>query len=305
MDQSGIRVERHRSELGEWEMASRPAHPALRGHVAGYCGYREDTPTRFRRREVASPLVPLIISFGDRIQVGEPGRPARSVTSFVAGLYDRPVVTEHDGRQHGIEVQLTPLGAYTLLGVPMGELANRVVDLDDLLGPGGGKLIARLAETPSWDERLALLDDALAVRPAAGLQPSPEVEHVWNRLLQTHGGLPVGRLAGEVGWSRRHLVARFHQQVGLPPKVLARVLRFQRGVRLLQSDAGRPARDTAEGRRRGTGRLRVGRSWAELALACGYYDQAHLNRDFRQFAGCTPTQFLAARLPGGAGVGAG
>jgi AraC-like DNA-binding protein len=299
MDPNGIRVVRHRSELGAWEMATRPAHPALRGHVAGYCGYLEDTPTRFRRREVASPLVPLVISFGDRLQVGEPGGPARTVTSFVAGLYDRPVVTEHDGRQHGIEVLLTPLGAYTLLGVPMGELANQVVDLGDLLGPGGGKLIARLAETPAWDERLALLDDALAVRLAAGLEPSPEVEHVWNRLLQTHGRLPVGGLAAEVGWSRRHLVARFHQQVGLPPKVLARVLRFQRGLRLLQAEAGRPATGAGEGRGSSTGR-----SWAELALACGYYDQAHLNRDFREFAGCTPTQFLAARLPGGAGVGA-
>jgi AraC-like DNA-binding protein len=298
MDPSGIRMVRHRSELGEWELATRPAHPALRGHVTGYCGYREDTPTRFRRREVASPLVPLIISFGDEIQVGEPGGPARTVTSFVAGLYDRPVVTEHDGRQHGIEVLLTPLGAYTLLGVPMGELTNRVVELGDLLGPGGAKLTARLAETQAWGERLALLDDALAVRLAAGLKPSPEVEHVWNRLLQTHGGLPVGGLAGEVGWSRRHLVARFHQQVGLPPKVLARVLRFQRGVRLLQAEAGRPA-GGAEGRR-----PRATRSWAELALACGYYDQAHLNRDFREFAGCTPTQFLAARLPGDAGVGA-
>ena len=299
MDPSGIRVVRHRSELGEWELATRPAHPALRGHVTGYCGYREDTPTRFRRREVASPLVPLIISFGDRIQVGVPGGPARTVTSFVAGLYDRPVVTEHDGRQHGIEALLTPLGAYTLLGVPMGELTNQVVELGDLLGPGGAKLTARLAETSSWGERLALFDDALAVRLTAGLEPSPEVEHVWNRLLQTHGGLPVGGLAGEVGWSRRHLVARFHQQVGLPPKVLARVLRFQRGVRLLEAEAGRPAGGAAGGRRPG-----AGRSWAELALACGYYDQAHLNRDFREFAGCTPTQFLAARLPGDAGVGA-
>jgi AraC-like DNA-binding protein len=294
MDGSGIRVERHRSELGTWELATRPAHPALRAHVAGYCGFREDIPGGFRRREVPSAQVPLIISFGDPLWVGAPGgRPGRGVTSFVAGLHDRPVVTEHAGRQHGIEVLLTPLGAYTLLGVPMRELANQVVELDELLGDGAGKLAGRLAETPGWDERLALLDDALGLRLAAGPQPSPEVRHVWGRLLRTHGGVPVGGLAGEVGWSRRHLVARFHEQVGLPPKVMARVLRFQRSLRLLQAEAERPA---------GGVRRRAGRSWAELALACGYYDQAHLNRDFRAFAGCTPTEFLAARLPGGAGV---
>jgi len=232
---------------------------------------------------------------GAPTQSGSPGGlPGRGVTSFVAGLHDRPVVTEHAGRQHGIEVLLTPLGAYTLLGVPMRELANQVVELDGLLGEGAGKLAGRLAETPGWDERLALLDDALGLRLAAGPRPSPEVGHVFSRLLRTHGGVPVGGLAGEVGWSRRHLVARFHEQVGLPPKVMARVLRFQRSLRLLQAEAERSAGAGA--------RRRAGRSWAELALACGYYDQAHLNRDFRAFAGCTPTEFLAARLPGGAGV---
>jgi hypothetical protein len=174
MDANAIRVERHRSELGTWELATRPAHPALRAHVAGYCGYREDTPGAFRRREVPSAQVPLVISFGDPLWVGKPGgRPGRGVTSFAAGLHDRPVVTEHAGRQHGIEVLLTPLGAYTLLGVPMRELANQVVELEALLGDGAGKLAGRLAETPAWDERLALLDDALGLRLAAGPQPSP------------------------------------------------------------------------------------------------------------------------------------
>jgi AraC-like DNA-binding protein len=286
MDDPPIAISRHRSELGAWEMATRQAHPALRGYVGGYCGYWERTPRPLRRREVPSTTVPLIISFGEPIDVSWPGQgtASRGLTSFVAGVHDRPVVTEHAGSQHGIEVMLTPLGAYTLLGVPMRELANTVVGVEDLLGGGAGKLTARLAETPAWDERLAMLEEALAVRLAAGREPSGEVTHAWSRLCQTAGGLGIGGLAAELGWSRRHLVDRFREQVGLPPKTMARVLRFQRGLRFLKEDNAPQ------------------RSWAEVAVLCGYYDQAHLNRDFRELAGCTPTELLAAQLPDGAGI---
>ena len=289
MDDPPIAISRHRSELGAWEMATRQAHPALRGYVGGYCGYWERTPRPLRRREVPSTTVPLIISFGEPIDVSWPGHgtASRGLTSFVAGVHDRPVVTEHAGSQHGIEVMLTPLGAYTLLGVPMRELANTVVEVEDLLGGGAGKLTARLAETPAWDERLTMLEEALAVRLAAGREPSGEVTHAWSRLCQTAGGLSIGGLAAELGWSRRHLVDRFREQVGLPPKTMARVLRFQRGLRFLKEDNGPQ------------------RSWAEVAVLCGYYDQAHLNRDFRELAGCTPTELLAAQLPDGAGIAVG
>ena len=107
------------------------------------------------------------------------------------------------------------------------------------------------------------------------------MEHAWWRLVSTHGAASVEALAAEVGWSRRHLFARFREQTGLPPKVFARILRFQRAATLMAA---------AEGP-----------SLCEIALDCGYYDQAHLNRDFRAFAGRTPTELMAARLPKGSG----
>jgi AraC-like DNA-binding protein len=272
-----IVVRRHGSALGAWEMASAPAGPHLRELVHSYVGYTERTVAPLRRREVPSGFITLIISFGDpmRVTIG----PGQTVTSFVAGLHEQPAITEHAGRQQGIEIRLTPLGGYALLHTPMHLLANTVVDLPALVG---GSLVDRLACAPDWAARFALLDTALAGLLDAGRPAAPEVAWAWHRLRASAGRISVADLTGEVGWSRRHLAARFREQVGLTPKAAARVLRFERAL----------------------GLLRPGSSLAGVAVAAGFYDQAHLHRDFRALAGCTPTEYLAAQLPDGGGTGA-
>ncbi len=115
-----------------------------------------------------------------------------------------------------------------------------------------------------------MLDQLLLDRAEQGPQPAREVVRVYRRLTGSHGSVPIGALADEVGWSRRHLVAKFRQQVGLPPKTFARIVRFQHLLSRLTAEA----------------------NWTRLAAECGYYDQAHMNRDFREFAGTTPTDYL-------------
>jgi AraC-like DNA-binding protein len=287
MDAPAVKVVRHDSPLGRWEMASRDPAALLRGHVRDYVGYVEVTPGPLRRREVPSTDITLIISFGPAIAVSDPGAPATPAnrrTSFVAGLHDAPVLTEHAGYQHGIEVRLAPLAARRLFAVPMHTLAHQVVALEDLLGRDAERLAERLYDTPGWGPRFALLDDVIARRLDAALPPPPGVAWAWGRLRDTHGALPVGALAAELGWSRRHLAAQFREQVGLPPKLLARILRFDRVIaRLRHADPER---------------------WAEIAYDCGYYDQAHFNRDFRAFAGSTPGAFLASKMPDAGGFAA-
>jgi AraC-like DNA-binding protein len=90
----------------------------------------------------------------------------------------------------------------------------------------------------------------------------------------------VNELAGELGCSRRHLARSFGSELGLPPKALARVLRFEHAVGLMRS----------------------GRELADVAYSCGYYDQPHFNRDFRALAGTTPSDYLARALPEGSGI---
>lgn len=279
-------VQRHASALlGRWEIAHRRPIAALRAHVTHYVGWRESTPVPMRRRELPIGAIPVVVSFGLPFDLLDPadedGRRSRRV-SFVAGLDDRYAVVEHAGESAGVEIYFTPLGARRFFGQPLGELAHLVVELEDVLGVAAvAELTERLAIAPGWDARFALLDALVAGGIERAPVPSPALGWAWRRLEESHGRVAVGELAREVGWSRRHLVAQLREQLGLAPKTLARVLRFQRAVGLLGRDDG--------------SRL------AEIALDCGYYDQAHFNRDFRAFAGDAPTAFLARQLPAGAG----
>jgi AraC-like DNA-binding protein len=250
------------------ELATRSPHPALAGHVRSLAGWRERADGPVRRAELPGGRIVLVVSFGPSLDVD-----GRRFTSFVAGLHDAPAVTEHAGEGYGIQAYLTPLGARRLLGMPMRELTGEVVELSDVIGGGVADALAeRLALAPGWPARFALLERAIAARVLDAPPVSPGLEWAWRRLVASDGAVPVGSLADELGWSRRHLAVSFREELGLPPKPLARLLRFERAV----------------------DRLRAGTDLADVALDSGYYDQAHFNRDFRRFAGATPTEYRRA-----------
>jgi len=273
---------------GWWEMAFRDPHPGLSSYIRGICGYEENSPAPLCRREAPAGTVTLILGLGDPIEIKQmshsPTPHPGVVTSFVAGLHQGFALVE-SRRQRGVQLDLTPLGAYRLLGLPMSEIANRVVALDDLRGRAVTELAEQLAGTPDWSEQFALIDRMLLGWADDGPVPDAAVTWAWNQLAQTDGRTPVGRLAEEIGWSRRHLAARFREQVGLAPKPTARVLRFRRATELLL-------------------RARPGTTITDVAMACGYADHSYMTREFQSLAGCTPSAYLAAQLPDAAGTAA-
>jgi AraC-like DNA-binding protein len=287
MEARQLRVDRHTSDRGGWEMAHAAPSRALRAHLRHYCGYAERSAAPFRRREVPSPEVTLIVSLGPSIEVrdaADPSSEPQRLGSFVASLHDSASFTEYEGEQHGIEVNLTPLGAYSLFGLPMHELTNEVVRLDEVWGRQGALLAERLYHAPGWRERFDILDTHFGARLAEGPEPSLEVAWALGALRRTDGRAAIRGIVDELGWSHRRLIGEFREQVGMAPKTLARLLRFDRVIQRLHAEGG--------------GAL------AEIALDCGYYDQPHLNRDFRQFAATTPGEFVASLLPDGGGVAA-
>ncbi|WP_431677724.1 helix-turn-helix transcriptional regulator [Kitasatospora sp. KL5] len=240
-----------------------------------YAGYRQAGLPPGRHRGLPSPYLTLIFTLDDPLTVAEhpePGRGPQDYTALLGGLHTVPALITHSGRQSGIQVALDPLAARPLLGLPAGELAGLDLPAEDLLGPLAGEIRERMLAAAGWPERFAVLD-ALLPRAAGPFgEVAPEVRRAWSVLRRSGGRVPVAALAAEVGWSERHLAARFRVETGLSPKAAARVVRFDRARRMAASGGGR---------------------LAELAAACGYFDQAHLAREFRALAGVAPSVWLA------------
>ena len=269
-------------------MVSESAHhrppDALRPLVAWYSGYRQVNAPPARHRGLPSPWLTLIITLDDPLTISEhpdPHQPASQHQVLVGGLHTVPALVTHDGRESGIQLGLTPLGARVLLGLPAGDLAALDLEGDEVLGRFAAELQERVRAAGTWADRFAVLDGLLAARRTGPMDArhliAPEVTHAWRTLLATGGAMSVADLAQETGWSARHLDNRFRAEIGLTPKAAARVIRFDRARRMLMrrvSQGGPPA-------------------LADLAAAGGYYDQAHLAREFRGLAGCPPSSWLA------------
>jgi AraC-like DNA-binding protein len=277
MATSGSWTRRVRAEVipGLFDMLVGEPHPRLRPYVTRYWGYTE-LVTFQRRMEVPHPNIVLVIGLGPSMRVIDPRRPADATverTVFTAGVHDSYVFTESHLPTRGLQVNLTPIGANMFLRVPIDALANRVVSLDDIFGAGAGTLTSMLHDAPDWQRCFDILDDAIAARIAATRPPSPHIVRAWQILCASGGRASIAGIARELGCSQRHLIAGFRTYIGVTPKTYARILRFDDAVKRLRKPDGM--------------------RWAEIADACGFYDQAHLIRDFHEFAGSTPGEFLA------------
>jgi AraC-like DNA-binding protein len=265
---------------------SRAPSPMLHGLVDWYAGYRDVGVPPAQHRGLPSPGLTVIFTLDDKLTLAQhpdPAQPAASFDTLVGGLHTRPALITHEGRQSGIQLGLSPLGSRAILGMPAAELAGLDVPGHDVLGSFATEVQDRLHAAVSWDDRFAILDRALLSRvrltdERAGI--SGEVTAAWQRLLRSGGTARIAELAGETGWSDRHLRAKFQAETGLSPKAAARVIRFSRARRILQE------------------RALAGESFrlAELAASCGYFDQAHLDREFGLLAGCSPTAWVATEF---------
>jgi AraC-like DNA-binding protein len=280
---------RHESPTGRWTMVTGEIPPALRDYVVSWCGFEEWTLAITRRRQVPDSFVPLIIDFLPSYKVAPAHAPDAWMLrryGFAAGVHDQFALTEQQGLASGMQIDFTPIGGRLIFGRPMSDLMNLVVGLDDLLGADGVRLVERLEEACDWETRFDILEEFLLRRLQGGQQgPSSGVNWAWGQLRRTNGQVEIGRLAEELGCSRKHLVAQFHEQIGAAPKTIARILRFQHAVRLFHgATVTKPV------------------SGADVAMACGYFDQAHFIKDFRQLSGITPTEYLRHRIPEFTGI---
>ena len=276
----------HVSEFGRWTLFRRKPRRALAPYVHEIQGYFEEGGATIVRREVPSGAVPLILIFGPGFMLWDRANETWRLLnrSFIAGLHQQYSLVGSAGRALCMQVDFTPWGARRFLRSDMSELADQVVDLEALIGSFADRLEERLAETHSWEARFDLIESAILHR-IGETDDEPLVVQAWNRLARSHGAVAIEHLARDLECSRKHLAMLFRRHVGLPPKTMARIFRFEHAMQGLA--AGR------------FGTL------AELASDCGYTDQAHFNRDFISFAGETPRILKARILADGTGVMAG
>jgi AraC-like DNA-binding protein len=253
---------------------AKPA-PALRPYVAFYSGYRQSGRPAAVHRGLPSPYLTLILTLDDPLVILEhpdrrqaPGR----YDALLGGLHLRPALIENGAVQSGVQVTVLPLGCRALFGMPAGELGHLDVDCAAVLGRGvTDRIRAAILAEDTWPRRFAALDAALLELVATDRTVHPDIGYAFRRVLESGGTLAVRDLAAETGWSDRHLTNRFRAETGLGLKEAARVTRFDRARR----------------------RLRPGVRLADVAADTGYFDQAHLAREFTALAGIPASRWLA------------
>jgi AraC-like DNA-binding protein len=267
------------SELHQTWVLGTPAG-RLQPFVERYVGYRMLGYPPGVHRGLPSRHMTFIASIGEPIHVvaqTAPSQLPRTYATVLSGLQASTALIEHNGNQEGVAIELTPLGSRTLFGMPARELWDLTLELNEVVGGEGAELWERLQAPSAWTDRFAACDEVL-LRLAGDNSVAPELQHSWEALVASGGQLSVNQLASEMGYSRQHLGRRFNEEFGLSPKLAARIMRFERARRMLRAKASTTA-------------------MADVAAACGYYDQSHLHHDFADLAGCTPREWLGEDLP--------
>jgi AraC-like DNA-binding protein len=175
-----------------------------------------------------------------------------------------------------IAVHFKPGGGFPFFGVPSGELHNRNLTLDMVWGDSAAAVRDRLWEAKNPQQRFRILEQTLLIRARGSLDRHPAVRYALGVFDGSNGTRRVGDVVQRIGLSSRRFVELFRSEVGLSPKAFCRIRRFNEALRHVE-------------------RL-TDVDWADVALSCGYFDQAHFNHDFRAFAGLSPSSYLRRRI---------
>ena len=290
-----MQVAEYTSEFGRWDEVERASDPRLRPYVHGYFATSSSLTRPVRERHLPTAEVPMVLNFGashTRVPARSGGGPQRLDHAWVTGLQTRYHLGEATGERRFMVVRFTPLGAHLFFRLSMDSLADRAVPLEQV-DPGIASLVNdHVMAARGWAERFDAMEELIGSR-VARCTALPHIERAWARLVRTWGQTPVGSLAADAGSSHRHLIQQFRTCIGLPPKKVAMLLRFNRSLDAVgqSGQANSPRKPYLDGLAPSGGDV-PGAGWAHIAAECGYFDQSHFIHEFRAFAGATPSQFL-------------
>lgn len=257
---------------------------AYAGAVSTMVGYRQSGVTQRLHRGLPSPYLTLVVALDTPVVVGEREDDGAPIAAYdmLGPLSTRPAYIDQPDSQEGVQLAVHPFAARWLFGAPASRLPGLALDLGDVLGPSAAALRRRIGDSDDWTVRFAAVRDFLAARArtasgAAAARPRPEVVEAWRWIVARGGNGRVDDLAAHVALSPRQLRTAFVDELGFGPKVLSRLVRFDRAVGMVRDQVVRPGDE----------------SLGDVAARAGYADHAHLVHEFQAMAGTSPTGWLA------------
>jgi AraC-like DNA-binding protein len=215
--------------------------------------------------------VELILNFGDRFSQYNGNNKFRQPRKFLVGQMTGPILISPTGVVQLIGIRFHPGGTLPFLRLHLNEITDQVVELGSVSSNLENELLTVSDNLPTIEEKVVAIESLLLAYLLRNRNESLLLP-LAARVVESGGLVSVDLLADEAGLSTRQLERRFLREVGLSPKLLSRILRFQQVFRAVERCDG---------------------GWAPVAVECGYYDQAHLKRDFNQFAHQTPAVLFA------------
>jgi AraC-like DNA-binding protein len=237
-----------------------------------YLWASQGAPAHAQERVVPTGTLELVVNLvDDKVRICDSaGREQWGSGAGVSGAYRRPFTFDTRDNASVVGVHLRPGYAGLVLGVPPGELTDRHVDLEALWGRRARELRERICAATTTHQRFAILEAELSSR-LDQRHVHPAVPYALDALARPQ--VPVRDIAKGASLSQRRLIELFTAAVGITPKRFGRIMRFHRATALVRSAAF---------------------DWTRIAHECGYYDQAHLIRDFRELAEVTPSDLMRA-----------
>ncbi len=214
----------------------------------------------------------LILNFGALFQEHKDTDCKLQPRRFVVGQMTQPVLVSPTGAVQLLGIRFAPGGALPFFSCQPEELTNRIVSLEDAAAALDRELSQHPYDARTLPEKLRRIQTVLINHLRSRREQDASLQQAIAQIVRSGGQISVDELADDMGISGRQLERRFLREVGLGPKLFCRILRFQQVFRAVE---------------------RADSKWAQVAADCGYYDQAHLIRDFRQFAGQTPAALFA------------
>lgn len=243
-------------------------------YVEFYWILQDESPPTCIQRIVPDGRAAIILNFANPFQSQKNGTWHLQPESFLVGQITGPLLLRPSGAAGMLGIQFRPHGVTRLFQLPIFELTDSAIALEDLPGRLFPQL-EKLRDLRSLEQAAAALDSTLHAIAAQVHSGDDPISYAVNAIEHTRGLISIERMAERVGWSTRHLQRRFKSAVGISPKLFSRMQRFQRVFSAMENAA---------------------LDWVDAAVYCGYYDQAHLIRDFRDFTGTTPTALLGHEI---------